>query len=184
MKIKTLLKIIKKTRMNGVQYARSLGVKVGKNCFISSKNWPSEPYLIEIGDYVRIANDVKFFTHGGVWSQARKQELGALEHFGRIKIGDYSYIGDNCLILPGVTVGNDVIIAAGTVVTKSIPDGIMVGGNPMKVIGKTDDFVDSVKQNNIMCKNVYLLKGDERRKYIESIPNEYLDKKPYIKIPY
>ena len=46
--------------MSGVDYAKSIGVKVGDGCFISSKNYSSEPYLIEIGNYVRIANNVHF----------------------------------------------------------------------------------------------------------------------------
>lgn len=178
--LKSIISVIKRKRMNGVEYAKSIGVKIGKGCFISSNNYSSEPYLIEIGDYVRIANNVHFYTHGGVWAQARKLPKGILEHFGRIKIGNYSYIGDGCMITPGVIIGNDVIVAAGTVVTKSVPDGLMVGGNPMRVIGKTEDFVKRTIENNKACRGVYKLKGEERRKYIESIPEECLDRKPYI----
>jgi len=168
--------------MSGESYAKYLGVKIGEGCYISSKYFGSEPYLIEMGNFVRIAPGVKFFTHGGVWSQARKLPLGALEHFGRIKIGNYAYIGNDCLIMPGVTIGNDVIIGAGSVVTKSIPDGLMVAGNPIKVIGRTEDFVKKTIDKNVVCKEVYKLQGKERRSYIENIPMQYLDCKPNIKM--
>lgn len=183
MKIVNLIAKIAKTTMNGNQYAKFIGVKVGKNCSISTKNFPSEPYLIEIGDYVRIANDVRFFTHGGVWSQARKAKM-SLEHFGRIKIGNYTYIGDSCLIMAGVTIGDDVIVGAGTVVSKSIPNGVMVAGNPMRYIGKTEDFVCRLTQNRVMDLSVSQhLKGRKRRKFIESIPDEKMDHKKEILIP-
>ncbi|WP_073346144.1 acyltransferase [Bacteroides congonensis] len=152
-------------------YAKHLGVKVGKNTFISTFHWTSEPYLIEIGDYVRIAKDVRFFTHGGIWSQRKKNPGKVLEYFGKIKIGNYSYIGENCLIMPGVTIGNDVIIGAGSVVTKSIPDGVMVAGNPIRIIGKTNTFVERVDSKRVINPEVfYNLKGNDRRKYIENLP--------------
>lgn len=179
--LKVLIKKVKKERMDGVSYAKSIGVKVGENCFFASKNWGTEPYLIDIGNFVRIANNVHFYTHGGVWSQARKYPIGYLEHFGKIKIGDYSYIGDSCLILPGVEIGKDVIVAAGTVVSKSVPDGLMVGGNPMRIIGNTETMVNRIQENNKVWREVYLLKGDARRKYIESVSEEFFDKKPFIK---
>lgn len=53
-------------------YARHLGVKIGKNCLISTRNWSSEPYLIEIGDNVQVTSNVYFHTHGG-GNVARRQ---------------------------------------------------------------------------------------------------------------
>jgi len=44
------------------------------------------------------------------------------------------WIGGNCTILPGFTIGNNVVIAAGAVVTKDVPDNVVVGGVPAKVI--------------------------------------------------
>ena len=50
-------------------YAKHIGVKIGKGSFIATKNFPSEPYLIEIGDFVRVAPGTFFYTHGGTrWS--------------------------------------------------------------------------------------------------------------------
>ena len=54
------------------EYARKIGVKIGQGCYISTKRFPSEAYLIEIGNYVRIAPETAFFTHGGIWALRKK----------------------------------------------------------------------------------------------------------------
>jgi Acetyltransferase (isoleucine patch superfamily) len=51
-----------------------------------------------------------------------------------VTIGDNVWFGGNCIVLPGVTIGNNVVIAAGSVVTKDVPDNSMIGGNPAKLI--------------------------------------------------
>lgn len=112
--------------------AKKAGVNVGEGNFIASRFWSSEPYLITIGSNCQITDGVKFFTHGG--GGAVRKTHPTFDVFGKITIGDYVYIGSNSLIMPGVTVGNNVIIAAGSVVTKSIPDNVVVGGNPVKII--------------------------------------------------
>lgn len=47
------------------KYARSIGVSIGKDCWIRTRNFGSEPYLIKLGDHVQITDGVKFFTPGG-----------------------------------------------------------------------------------------------------------------------
>lgn len=126
------------------KYAKYIGVKTGKGCVINTKHFPTEPYLIEFGDYVRVAMHTKFFTHGGLVAQRFNHPDLILEQFGKIKVGDYSYIGDSCLIMPGVEIGKNCVVGAGSVVTKSIPDGMMVAGNPAKIIGKTEEMVQRV----------------------------------------
>lgn len=53
---------------NPEQYARKLGVIIGENCYIETRNFGSEPYLITIGNWVQITTDVTFLTHGGIWA--------------------------------------------------------------------------------------------------------------------
>ncbi len=63
--------------------------------------------------------------------------VGRRKHLGIAKpviIGDDVWIGGNCTILPGVTIGNNVVVAAGAVVTKDVPDNSLVGGVPAKLI--------------------------------------------------
>ena len=56
-----------------------------------------------------------------------------------VNIGNDVWIGGNCTILPGVTIGNNVVIAAGAVVTKDVPDNSVVGGVPAKVIKQIEN---------------------------------------------
>lgn len=158
--------------------ARHQGVKIGKHCLINTRHWPSEGYLVEIGDYVRIAKDTRFFTHGGIWAIRQYYNDPNLDRFGKIKVGDYTYIGENCIINPGVTIGKCCVVGAGSVVTKSIPDGCMVGGNPAKFLGYTEDFYHRVKAVSIDCKN---MSPEEKKKYLLSLSDDKFDQKPFIK---
>lgn len=114
------------------------GAKIGKGCFISAKNSPSEAYLIEIGDYVRVATKL-FFIHGGIWSLCKIYNNLDLDYFGKTKVGNYSYIGESCMIMLGVTIDESCVIGGESVVTKSVLNGCMMAGNPAKFIGYTEN---------------------------------------------
>ena len=60
--------------------------------------------------------------------------------FGKIKIGNNVYIGNNSLIMPGVTIGDNVLVAAGSVVTHSVPDNVVIGGNPAKLLCSLEEY--------------------------------------------
>ena len=85
--------------MSPIDYARHIGVTIGKECTIDTKKWPTEPYLITIGDYVRIAKGTSFYTHGGLVSLRKYYNDDDIDQFGKISIGDYSYVGENCMIM-------------------------------------------------------------------------------------
>lgn len=171
---------IRKYLISPEQYARKLGVKIGKNCLISTRNWPTEAYLVEIGDHVRIAGNTTFYTHGGIYTLRDYYNDPKLDRFGKIKVGDYTSIGENCIINPGVTIGKCCIIGGGSIVTKSIPDGCMVGGNPAKFLGFTEDFYHRIKEVSVECKG---MSPKEKKAYLLSLPDEKFDHKGYIKIP-
>lgn len=164
--ISKLINIYRRLFWTPERYARYHGVKIGKNCDIQKVSFGSEPYLIEIGNHVQITSGVKFFTHGGGWVFRDKHPL--LDTFGKIKVKNNVYIGNNSLILPGVTIGNDVIIGAGSVVTKSVDSGMIVAGNPAKVIGSVSSlekklipFNAKTKKMNKFDKKKYLLNMQE-----------------------
>ena len=172
---------IKKQFMSPERYARHIGVKIGKGCFISTKLFSTEPWLIEIGDYCRVAPGTSFYTHGGVWSLRKSYCDPKLDHFGKIKIGDYSYIGEKCMIMPGVTIGERCIIGGGSVVTKSVPDGCMVAGNPAKFIGYTDVFYKRLKEKYDLGTGGMNLK--DKKLYLLSLGDDKFESKPSVKIP-
>jgi acetyltransferase-like isoleucine patch superfamily enzyme len=100
-------------------YARSLGVKIGRNCLIRTVNWGTEPYLIEIDDHVAVASGVQFITHDGVWVLAHEDPDG--DYYGKPKIGNNVLIGMNCTILHNVSIGDNVIVGCCSVVTRDVP---------------------------------------------------------------
>ncbi|MFR1295915.1 MAG: hypothetical protein ACLSBH_11080 [Coprobacillus cateniformis] len=79
-------------------------MKIGEECEIyKDVVFGSEPYLIEIGDHVRITNGCKFITHdGGVWVIRQLMDDNEIDLFGKIIVGNNVHIGMNCIIMPNV----------------------------------------------------------------------------------
>lgn len=141
-----------KYRKSPVSFAKSQGVNIGENCTIAIKNWGSEPYLITIGNHVHITTNVQFINHdGGVW--VFRKEIPDFDVFGKIVIGDNTYIGNNAVIMPGVQIGKNCVVGANTVVTKSIPDNTVVAGVPAKFICTTDEYKVKMMKINTHLKN-------------------------------
>jgi len=130
-------------------YSRYLGFKAGKNCVVTGKiNFGSEPYLIEIGNRVRITNNVTFHTHDGGTGVLR-DKFPDINVFGRIKVKDNVFLGSNSTILPGVTINENVIVAAGSVVTKDLEADSVYGGVPAKKIKSLKDYELKVLENAV-----------------------------------
>ena len=123
---------------------------MGKHNAVSSHFGSSEPYLISVGSHCQITEGVRFYTHGG--ADAVRRKYPSFDTFGKIIIGDYVYIGSGAKILPGCIVGDNVLIAAGSVVTKSIPSNVVVAGNPAKIIGSIDEYIQRNLQYNTNSK--------------------------------
>ena len=164
------------------KFAIKIGVKVGEGCCIeASTKYGAEPYLIKIGNYVRIANDTSFYTHGGIIPLKLYHNDPTLDHFGKITIGDYTSIGAHCMIMPGVKIGNNCIVGGGSVVTKSVPDGCMVAGNPAKYIGKTEDFYKRLKEK--FDTGTGGMSAEEKKRILLSLPEDKFESKKLITIP-
>lgn len=133
--------------------AEKAGVVFGENNSFASCFWSSaEPYLIKIGSNCQITADVKIFTHGG--SKVARTIYPKFDCFGKVEIGDNVYIGNNSLIMPGVTIGSDVLIAAGSVVCHSVPSGVVVGGNPARIICRVEEYIERNKPYNLDTKGL------------------------------
>ena len=95
--------------------------------------------ILSIGDHVTVAGGVQFVTHdGGVWVFREKEP--DIDVFGPIKIGNNVFIGFNSILMPGVTVADNVVIGAGSVVVSDVPPNSVVAGVPAKVIKTIDEY--------------------------------------------
>lgn len=141
--MRKLLFLLKKVRnafiihLRGKEYyAKYLGARVGENCSIHTKHFGTEPFLIEIGDNVTVAADVKLITHDG-----SGRLFGRMFRYRKIKIGNNVFIGMNSVVLLGVEIGDNVVVGAGSVLTKSVPSNSVVAGNPAKIISTFETYV-------------------------------------------
>lgn len=156
-----------------VRHARLIGVNLGKNTLVyRSMEWPSEPYLITIGDNVQLTRGVAIHTHGG--GNIIRRKVADFDSFGKVVIKDWAYIGAHAQIMPGVTIGEGAMVAAGSIVTKSVPDGMVVGGNPAKIICSVDDYLARNLKYNLRTKGKC---AKDKKHYLLSLGDDAFMKK-------
>ena len=146
-------------RRNRNLYAKKLGVKMGDECEILANPYicfGSEPWLIKLGDHVRITEGVKIYTHDGALWVVRYliDHLANADAFLPVKIGNNVMLGVRCQVMPGVTIGDNVIVGAGSIVTKDIPSNSVAVGCPAKVICSIDDYLEKNKNKIVLTKNM------------------------------
>ena len=96
-----------------------IGVSLGDNCLVyRSMEWPSEPYLVTIGNNVQLTKGVAIHTHGG--GNVVRRKVPDFDVFGKVVIKDWAYIGAHAQIMPGVTIGEGAMVAAGSVVEAAL----------------------------------------------------------------
>ena len=142
--------------------AKRRGLTVGKNFEIYSRiDFGSEPYLITIGDNVRISVGCMFITHdGGTWV-LNNIDGGKRDIFGRISIGNNVHIGANSIIMPGVTIGDNVVIGCSSLVTKDIPSNCVAFGVPSKVFENLDEYRNKADGKSVPTKGLSYKKKKE-----------------------
>ncbi|NQU85304.1 MAG: hypothetical protein HQ541_06045 [Mariniphaga sp.] len=115
-------------------------IKIGKECYIGANNILDNSDDIIIGDFVHIAG-----PSTGLWCHSTAQMCmnsiplndSARDKYrptSPIRIESNVYVGGNCTIYPGITIGHHSVIAPNSAVTKDVPSSSMVGGVPAKVI--------------------------------------------------
>lgn len=164
-KIILLIRLRLASPHNRAKLFNKLGVQMGSNCQIFPEvSFGSEPYLIKLGNNVKITNGCSFITHdGGVEVIRNLKSMKNADLFGRISIGDNVFIGNKCIIMPNVNIGNNVIIGAGSVVTKDILSNSVAVGVPARVIKSIDEYYNKVKSDIEFTKN---LDAKEKKEYL------------------
>lgn len=134
-------------RLCPVRYAKSIGVNVGKKVIFESFNFGSEPWLITIGSHVEICPNVHFITHdGATWVFRNEEKYKKVLRYGKIEIKDNCFIGLGSIIMPGVIIGENSVIGAGSVVTSNVAPNTVVAGNPAKKICSLQDYKEKCLQ--------------------------------------
>lgn len=139
----------------------------GKNVILQSRFIPLYPNLIAFHNNIRVASNVSFVTHDVVDRMLNiKNNGGYLEKIGCIEVMDNVFIGANSMIMYGTRIGRNVIVAAGSIVTKDIPSNEIWGGVPARKIGVFDDIERKRYQadypRNLMPKNQKVSKQLEK----------------------
>lgn len=107
-------------------------IEVGKNFFANYNCMIIDVAKVKIGDNCQMAPNVAIYTAGHPVHPVSRNS--AYEYGIEVTIGDNVWIGGNTVILPGVHIGSNTVIGAGSVVTRDIPDWVVAAGNPCRVI--------------------------------------------------
>ncbi|MCI1654214.1 MAG: hypothetical protein LKI32_04620 [Lachnospiraceae bacterium] len=128
-------------------FFRKAGIEIGRECHIYSNIVPAEPFLLHIGNKVTISTGVTFCTHD---NSIIKVDSSKANLFGYIYIGNNCFVGERALIMYGVTLADNIIVAAGSVVCNSFDEErIIIGGNPARKIGTWDSFYEKNKNKGM-----------------------------------
>jgi acetyltransferase-like isoleucine patch superfamily enzyme len=136
-------------RPDSIEYAEYLKRhggfhSIGENCHILPTTNFTDPAYVRIGNNVHFSN-CAVIGHDGSIAMLNRAYGVKLEAVGKIDIQDNVFVGYHAIILPGVTIGPDAIVAAGSVVTKDVAPGDIVAGVPARPIGKVRDLVDRLE---------------------------------------
>lgn len=114
-----------------IYFDYGLNTTFGKNCYMNYDCIILDVNTVTIGDNVQIAPRVGIYTATHPTDATERNTGGELGL--PIKIGNNCWLGANSVICPGVTIGDNVVVAAGSVVNKDIPSNVLVAGNPAKI---------------------------------------------------
>ena len=155
-----------------VQFYRKQGVQIGKDCELyNTVHFGSEPYLITLGNHVRVTHGIWFITHdGGYWVLRDKKShlfnrFKNSDHILPIVVKDNVHIGINSIIMPGVTIGENSVVACGAVVTHNVPPNSIVwgGGVPARVIETLDEYVQKAEERAKKTKD---MEPEEKKRFL------------------
>lgn len=152
-KIKNILQRIifgkRATSEEYVKYLRTLGMKIGRGTHFYAPRTTTidiqNPWMVEIGENVRITRGVTILTHDFSWSVLSNIEGNMIGGVAPVKIGNNVFIGVDSTVLRGVTIGDNVIIGAGSIVSRDCEPNSVYAGIPAKRICSIEELYEKRK---------------------------------------
>jgi acetyltransferase-like isoleucine patch superfamily enzyme len=132
-------------------FLRRRGTRIGRDASILNRasEFGTEPWLVEIGSRVTVAVGVLFITHDGA-SRVFRERIGESSpfgnRFGTIRVLDDCFVGARAILMPGITIGPESIVGAGSVVTRSIPPRTVAAGVPARVLCSLAEYMESYRK--------------------------------------
>lgn len=156
-------KIHAQTSEEYIAELKSKGVSIGGGTIVWDPSRTtidaSRPWMLKIGEYVKITSGVVILCHDYSLSVLRRVYGEWLGEAQETIIGDNCFIGMNSVILMGTHIGNNVIIGAGSVVRGNIPDNVVVAGNPARIVCTLEEHYQNRKrktaQEALECARLY-----------------------------
>ena len=154
-----------------VKYLRENGVRIGDGCHIGEPKTVTiditRPYLVEIGNMVRMNKGFTLLTHDFATSVLTNVYGEFIPSSGKVKIGNNVYFAQKCTVMKGVTIGDNCIIGYGSLVTKNIPSNSVVAGSPARVICTLEEYY---KKRKIKALEESLELANEIQRYYKRKP--------------
>lgn len=137
-------------RPNGFEYAsflkkRHFFYSIGDNCSIRPWTNITDPKYVKLGNNVQLTA-CTILGHDGSINMLNKAFNLKLDSVGKVIIHDNVFVGHGAIIMPGVSIGPNAIVAAGAVVTRDVAENTIVAGVPARKIGLLDGFVEKLKK--------------------------------------
>lgn len=159
---------LKKMSSNAYEIMRMRegGITIGEGCRIYTFIRSNEPSLIHIGNHVTVSSGVAFVTHD---NSILKVLDPMTDVVGKIAVGDHCFVGQNSILMLGITLGEGCIVGAGAVVTHSFPPHSVIAGNPARKICTTEEMAEKYKDYAI---DFGLIPFGKRDQYIKEHPEK------------
>jgi acetyltransferase-like isoleucine patch superfamily enzyme len=157
-----------------LKHLRSQGLQIANDCRVMGfPSFGSEPFLISIAENVTISSHVVFITHdGGTFVFRDQPGFEKVIKYGRITVRKNCFVGARAIILPGVEIGPNAIIAAGAVVTRDVPPGSIAAGVPARIVGRVSEYRESCKTRTPRY-DVTAYHRDKKRELLRQFPRPW-----------
>lgn len=171
-RIKKSLRTKEQRREKKIKKYRASGIKIGEGCiFCCELPTGRDSTLLSFGDHCLVSVNVRFLMHDAAPTTVSD---GFTDILGEVNIGNRCFIGADSIIMPGVTLADYTVVGAGSVVTRSTNEpGLVIAGNPAKVICTVKEYLEKNKDKLV---NLDGMGREDIKEYFEKYPEKLLER--------